>query len=63
MSIGDLPDLLTVPEVAKLLRCSRGSIYKRIERRQIPHIRLGRTILFRRVEIEKYLNDHTVEVR
>lgn len=58
-----MQELLNIAETAQLLRCSRGSIYKRISRRQIPHIRIGRTILFRRQTLEKFLAAHTVEAR
>ncbi|HYT52869.1 MAG TPA: helix-turn-helix domain-containing protein [Gaiellaceae bacterium] len=35
------PMLLTVPEVARLLRCSRHSVYRRIADGSIPAVRLG----------------------
>jgi excisionase family DNA binding protein len=34
------PVLLTVPEVARLLRCSRQSVYRRIRDGSIPAVRL-----------------------
>ena len=43
-----LPMLLTVDEMATLLRTSRKAIYVMAERRQLPGVtRLGRRILFR----------------
>jgi excisionase family DNA binding protein len=35
------PVYLTVPEVAKLLRLTRVTIYKKIQRGEIPSLRLG----------------------
>jgi excisionase family DNA binding protein len=36
------PKLLTIPEVAKQLRCSRDSVYRSIKRGELPAVRLGR---------------------
>jgi excisionase family DNA binding protein len=55
--------LLTISETAALLRCTPAAIYKRLERRQLPFIRIGRSLLVRREELERFLIDHTVEAR
>jgi excisionase family DNA binding protein len=52
---------LTVTEVAKLLRISRGSAYEAIQRRQIPHIRIGRRILIPKKALDRLLNSATEE--
>ena len=45
---GDLPVLLTVDEVASLLRTTRKAVYAMVERKQLPGVvRLGRRILIR----------------
>lgn len=44
-------DLLTVDEVAAMLRTSRKAIYHRIARGQIPVVRLGRSVFIRRGEL------------
>ena len=36
------PTLLTIPGVAKRLRCSRDSVYRSIHRGELPAVRLGR---------------------
>jgi len=52
------PSLLTVPEVADLLRTSEKAIYGMVERRRLPGVRrIGRRILFRRTELLEWL-DH-----
>jgi excisionase family DNA binding protein len=52
------PSLLTVPEVADLLRTSEKAIYAMVERRRLPGVRrIGRRILFRRTELLEWL-DH-----
>lgn len=47
--------LLDVPEVAEYLRISRSSVYKLIERQQIPAIRIGRLLRVRRKELDETL--------
>ena len=50
------PELLTVEEVAALLRTSRHAIYAMAERAQLPgKIKLGRRLLFRRRDLFKLL--------
>jgi excisionase family DNA binding protein len=43
--------LLTVPDVAKLLRIPRATIYELVRRNAIPHARIGKHIRFRKKEI------------
>ena len=50
--------LLTVKEVAALLRTSPKAIYSMVERRQLPGLRkIGRRVLVRRAELLHWL-DH-----
>ena len=52
------PELLTVDEVAALLRTSRKAVYAMVERRQLPGVtRIGRRVLVRRSELLSWL-DH-----
>lgn len=44
-------DLLTVDEVAAMLKTSRKAIYHRIARGQIPAVRLGRSVFIRRSDL------------
>jgi len=53
--------LWSVIEVALFLNASRDAIYKLVERKQIPHIRLGRKIVFDPVRIRKWLEAHAIE--
>lgn len=50
---GDI--LLDVSQVADYLRISRSSVYKLIERRQIPAIKIGRLLRIRKREFDKAL--------
>lgn len=48
-SLDALPLFLTVDEVAALLRTTRKAIYAKVERGQIPHVRMSaRSLLFER---------------
>lgn len=40
-SLATLPLLLTADEVAALLRTTRKAIYAKVERGQIPHVRIS----------------------
>jgi excisionase family DNA binding protein len=54
----DLAPLLTVDEVADLLRRSAKSVYSMIERAQLPGVtRLGRRVLVRREDLLRWLNE------
>ena len=48
-------DYLDVPEAAALLNRTEAAIYRLVARRQIPHRKYGRRLLFKRREIEQYL--------
>jgi len=44
--------LLTVGEVAQLLRCSKATVYGLIERGQLPHLTVSNAIRVRRRDVE-----------
>jgi excisionase family DNA binding protein len=47
------PTVLTVDEVAEILRIGRISAYQAVERGEIPSVRVGRRILVPRVAFER----------
>ncbi len=53
-------ELLTVPEVAELLRLTPKGVYALVESRRIPFIRVSNRVRFRRSEIEKWLDGQQV---
>ncbi len=56
----DLPQLLTIDEVADLLRTTRQAIYARIRRGAIPGVvRLSRRILVDRTALATWLSEQT----
>lgn len=40
----DLPDILTVPQVARFLRVGRQVVYRMIRERRLPAMKFGRAI-------------------
>ncbi|MDP2318241.1 MAG: helix-turn-helix domain-containing protein [Acidobacteriota bacterium] len=55
----DMPALLTVDEVADLLRTTRTAVYAMVARGQLPGVtRLGRRVLIRADELVKWLDQN-----
>ena len=53
--------LLTIDEVAAVLRVSKTSVYRLVERRELPFCRVGRSLRFTHDDIETYLQARRVE--
>ncbi len=51
--------LMTVPEIAKLLRTSKMNIYRLIRRGELPAIRIGHKLRVRRSDLKSYLESCT----
>jgi excisionase family DNA binding protein len=51
----ELAPLLTAQEAAGYLRIPLGSLYVRISKKQIPCIRLGRLLRFKKAELDLLL--------
>ena len=52
----DLPEVLTVPEVASLLRLNRNTVYEAFQRGEIPGGRkIGKSIRFSRDAVVQWL--------
>jgi excisionase family DNA binding protein len=49
--------LLTAKEVGELLQLNTSRVLDAARRNAIPHIRLGRYVRFRRIDIETWLSD------
>jgi excisionase family DNA binding protein len=48
--------VLSVKDMAALLRCSEQAVYKQVYRQALPYRKLGRKVIFLRQELEAYLN-------
>ncbi len=51
--------LLTVAEAADYLSMSESTVRRYLRRREIEHIRVGRTVRIRRSVLESWLREHT----
>ena len=57
LSIIESDQLLTAPEVAKLLHISKGMAYTLMQREEIPTVRMGqRVVRVRRKDLDEYIN-------
>ena len=52
--------LLTVQEAADMLGVTTGSLYQKIFRRQIPHVKLGHTVRFNEAALLEWIESHAV---
>ncbi len=52
--------LLTVGEVATMMRVSNMTVYRLIKSGQLSAIRVGKNYRIRRGDVERYLTDRTV---
>ncbi len=48
--------ILTIPEVARYLKISKSKIYYLVQRREIPHFRIGRNVRIKESELVKWLD-------
>lgn len=56
----ELEQSLTVPEVAKMLRMSRQTIYNMVKAGDIPHFRVGNKVRFNRADLDALMQTKTV---
>jgi excisionase family DNA binding protein len=54
--LDSLPDVLTVDEVASVLRIGRSSVYEAIRHREIRAVRIGRRVLIPKTAIQRMLD-------
>lgn len=54
--------LLTVGEVAALMRVSNMTVYRLIKSGQLAAIRVGKNYRLRRSDVDRYLADRAVQV-
>lgn len=48
-------DVMTVSEVAEYLRVNPQTVYRKAKAGELPAVRIGRAIRFRRSELEEWL--------
>ena len=55
-------DLLTVAEVAEKLRVSTMTVYRLIQREELPALRIGRSYRIDRADLDHYLSGRATDV-
>ena len=58
-----LNDVMTVSEVAEYLRVNPQTVYRKAKAGEMPVVRIGRAIRFRRTELETWLKHPPAEGR
>ena len=56
-------EVLTAKDLATYLRCHVSTLYRLVNRGEIPHFRLGSDIRFRRSAIEKWLDEQGPQLK
>lgn len=52
---------MNVDEAAHFLGVSAGKIRKDLRERAVPHVRIGRRVLFDPARLQRFVADHAVE--
>jgi len=56
--------LITVTELANLLRVSRQTVYREVRKRAIPYYKIpSSAVLFNQYEIERWVKEHHIKGR
>jgi len=55
-------EFLSIDELADYLGMKRSNLYSKVERKEIPHYRVGRLLLFRKDEIDAFMAGRRVDV-
>lgn len=58
-----IEDLYALAQVAKILRCSRKSVYRLIATGRLKAIRWGRSYRFRRDDIQQFVKNSVIAQR
>ncbi len=59
LSVAGGEEVWTVKDLATYLRCHTSTLYRLVNRGEIPHFRLGTDIRFRRRLIKKWLDNQS----
>lgn len=49
--------LLTVDELADYLKVSPGTVYNRVSKGEIPFVKIGAAVRFRRAEVDRWVEE------
>ncbi len=54
-------ELLDVKELSQLMKVSKSTLYAWVNQRKIPHIKLGKKVLFNPKDIAHWIDENTVK--
>ena len=57
-----IAELLSVKELARLIKVNKNTLYLWVNQRKIPYIKLGAKVLFDEKDIESWVLDNKVEM-
>ncbi len=52
-----MDSIMTVPEVARYLKMSKSKLYYLVQRKQIPHIKIGRNVRIRESDLNRWIEN------
>jgi excisionase family DNA binding protein len=55
----DIPEIMTVHDAAEYLNCAPVTVQRLVRRGDLPGLRLGRQLRFRRKDIDQWIATHT----
>lgn len=53
--------LLTLTQVLEILHISRMTLYRHLRAGNLPHVKIGRRVLFRKADVEKFISSNVVK--
>ncbi len=60
LAVGVIEDLYELNQVAKILRCSRKTIYRLISSGRLGAVRWGRSYRFRRQDVQEFVRSSLI---
>jgi excisionase family DNA binding protein len=61
--MADETDVMTIDQVARMLQMPRSSLYRLTAAREIPHVKIKRSLRFSRVAVQAWFDAQDVPVR
>lgn len=49
--------MLTIPEVAEYLKMSRSKVYQLVQKRRIPHVKMGRNVRIKESDLVDWIEE------
>ena len=54
--------IYTIPEVAAYLKISKSKIYYLVSKKEIPHLKIGRNVRIRRMDLQIWMEKQTKQL-